>query len=64
LSIAVVIFLYACECLWDYMERTEARGDAYASILSVKYMLEGQYVEICPLMDRHWDALECMYRQA
>jgi len=26
-----------------------AREDAYASILRVKYMLEGQYVEICPL---------------
>jgi len=46
------------------MERTKARGDTYASILRVKYMLEGQYVEICPLRDRHWDALKCMYRQA
>jgi len=40
------------------------RGDAYASILRVKYMLEGQYVEICPRMVRHWDALVNMYRQA
>jgi len=31
------------------MERTVARGDAYAPILRVKYVLEGQYVEISPL---------------
>jgi len=36
-----------------------ANEDALASILRVKYMLEGQDVEICHQMIRHWNS---MYR--
>jgi len=50
------------------MERTEARGDAYTSILRVKYMLEGQYVEISPLkgavIRTHWNASIGRLKQA
>jgi len=42
------------------MERTGDREDADACILRVKCMLEGQYVEICPLKGTairfHWNA--------
>jgi len=44
------------------------RGDAYASTLRVKYMLEGQYVEICPLkgavISTHWNACIGRLKQA
>jgi len=44
----------------ECMERTVFRGDADACILRVKCMLEGQYVEICPLkgavIRTHWNA--------
>jgi len=43
--------------LWDYLERTRVNREAYASIWRIKYMLEGQYVEICPQMIRHRNAL-------
>jgi len=50
------------------MERTEVRGDADACILKVKCMLEGQYVEICPLkgaaIGLHWNACIGRLRQA
>jgi len=42
------------------MERTGDKEDADACILRVKYMLDGQYVEICPLKGTtirfHWNA--------
>jgi len=34
--------------MWENVERTGEREDANACILRVKYMLEGQYAEICP----------------
>ena len=50
------------------MEITVARGDAYASILRVKYMLESQYAEICPLkgtvIGMHWNACIDRLKQA
>ena len=45
-----------------------ARGDVDASILRVKYMLEGQYVEISPLkgtaIRMHWNACIGRLKQA
>ena len=35
--------------MWGHLERTRVKEDADACILRVKYMLDGQYVEICPL---------------
>ena len=35
--------------LWEYLERIGDKEDANACILRVKYVLKGQYVEICPL---------------
>jgi len=35
--------------MWGYLERTGVKQDADACILRVKYMLDGQYAEICPL---------------
>jgi len=50
------------------LERTGEREDANACILRVKYMLEGQYVEICPLkgaaIGLHWNACIGRLRQA
>jgi len=50
------------------MERTVVRGDADACILKVKGMLEGQYVEICPLkgaiIRTHWNACRGRLKQA
>jgi len=49
-----------CVGLGEYLERTGDKEDANACILRVKYMLEGQYVEICPLKGAvigfHWIA--------
>jgi len=46
--------------LWEYLERTGDKEDANACILRIKYVLEGQYVEICPLKGAatgfHWIA--------
>jgi len=38
-----------CVRLWEYLERTGDKEDVNAYILRVKYVLEGQCVEICPL---------------
>ena len=44
------------------------RGDVDACILMVKYMLEGQYVENCPLkgaiIGMHWNACIGRLKQA
>jgi len=46
--------------MWEYVERTGDKEDVNACILRVKYVLEGQYVEICPLKGAvirfHWNA--------
>ena len=46
--------------MWGYLERTGVKEDADACILRVKCMLDGQYVEICPLkgaiIRSHWNA--------
>jgi len=46
--------------MWGCMERTGVKEDADACILRVKYMLDGQYVEICRLKGAvirfHWNA--------
>jgi len=50
------------------LERTGDKEDVNACILRVKYMLEGQYVEICPLkgaaIGLHWNACIGRLKQA
>jgi len=51
----------ACYNSWGDVAWDMACWDAYASILGIKYILDGQDVEICHQMIRHWDALDaCM----
>ena len=54
--------------MWEHLERTEVKEDANACILRVKYVLEGQYVEICPLKGAvikfHWNACIGRLKQA
>ena len=35
--------------MWEHLERIGVKEDVDACILTVKYILDGQYVEICPL---------------
>jgi len=48
----------ACYNSWGDVARNVACWDAYASILRVKYILDGQDVEICHQMIRHGNALD------
>ena len=54
--------------MWENVERTGVKEDANACILRVKYVLESQYVEICPLIGAtiriHWNACRARLKQA
>ena len=54
--------------MWGYLERTTVKEDADACILRVKCMLDGQYVENCPLkgavIRSHWNACIARPEQA